>query len=240
MREFKADLHIHTCLSPCAELEMSPRNIVREAKKKGLDVIGICDHNSAENVLAVESSARKEGIRVLGGMEVTSKEEVHILALFDRDEKLFSLQDIVYENLHGTNDEKLYGDQVVVNEEEEVVGFNKKLLIGATEITINTLVNLVHELNGLAVASHVDREGFGIIGQLGFIPNDLSLDALELADPSKRNRIPRQEDFPFITSSDAHSLENVGKRYTLFRMKCISIEEMRNCFLGKGGRGVRM
>ena len=101
---FKADLHIHTCLSPCAELEMSPRKIVREAKRKGLEVIGICDHNSAENVPAVEKNARKEGIRVIGGMEVTSKEEVHILALFDMEDKLFSLQEKVYENLHGTND----------------------------------------------------------------------------------------------------------------------------------------
>lgn len=240
MREFRADLHIHTCLSPCADLEMSPRNIVNEAKRKGLQVIGICDHNSAENVPAVEKSARREGIQVIGGMEVTSKEEVHILALFDTEEKLFSLQEIVYENLQGTNDEKLYGEQVIVNEEEEVVGFNQKLLIGATDITINRLVDLIHEREGLAIASHVDRESFGIIGQLGFVPEGLPLDALELADPSRRDRIAHNLVFPFVTSSDAHSVRNVGNRYTCFLMANVSIEEMRRCLRGEDGRSVRI
>lgn len=240
MREFRADLHIHTCLSPCADLEMSPRNIVREAKRKGLQIIGICDHNSAENVPAVEKTAAREGIKVIGGMEVTSKEEVHILALFDMEDKLFSLQDIVHQNLCGTNDEKLYGEQVIVNEEEEVIGFSKKLLIGSTEITIDRLVDLIHELDGLAVAAHVDREGFGIIGQLGFIPEGLSLDALEIVELSKRDTIPQKEIFPFITSSDAHSLENIGKRYTTFLMKNVSIDEMRKSFCGEDGRGVRI
>lgn len=240
MREFNADLHIHTCLSPCAELEMSPRNIVREAKRKGLHVIGICDHNSAENVPAVEKTAAREGIKVIGGMEVTSREEVHILALFDVVEKLFSLQEIVHENLHGTNDEKLYGEQVIVNEEEEVIGFSKKLLIGSTDITIDRLVDLIHERDGLAIAAHVDREGFGIIGQLGFIPEGLSLDALEIVEPSKRDTIPQKDVFPFITSSDAHTLENIGKRYTTFLMKDVTIEELRKCLCGEDGRGVRI
>ncbi|MCL4538577.1 MAG: PHP domain-containing protein [Bacteroidetes bacterium] len=240
MKEFRADLHIHTCLSPCADLEMSPQNIVREAKRKGLEVIGICDHNSAENVPAVEKNARKEGIGVIGGMEVTSKEEVHILALFDVEDKLFSLQEIVYDQLNGTNDERLYGEQVVVNENEEVVGFNRKLLIGASEITLTRLVDLIHERNGLAIASHVDREGFGIIGQLGFIPPGLPLDALEITDPSKKGGIPRNESLPFVTSSDAHNLADVGKRYTSFLMNGISIDELRRCLHGDEGREVRI
>jgi hypothetical protein len=219
---------------------MSPRNVVREAKRKGLQIIGICDHNSAENVPAVEKNARKEGIRVIGGMEVTSREEVHILALFDTEEKLFSLQEIVHQNLHGTNDEKLFGEQVIVNEEEEVLGFSKKLLIGATEITIERLVELIHERDGLAIAAHVDREGFGIIGQLGFIPEGLSLDALEITEPSKRSSISQKDAPPFITSSDAHSLENIGQRYTTLLMNSASIDEVGKCLRGEDGRGVRI
>jgi len=233
-------LHIHTCLSPCADLEMSPRNIVSEAKRKGLQVIGICDHNSAENVPAVEKNAAREGIAVIGGMEVTSKEEVHILALFGSEERLFSFQEIVHENLHGTNDEKLYGEQVIVNEEEEVIGFSNKLLIGATDITLERLVDLIHGLDGLAIAAHVDREGFGIIGQLGFIPEGLPLDALELADPSKRDCIPQRVPLPFITSSDAHKLEDVGRRSTTFSMKAASTAEIRLCLSGVEGRSLRM
>jgi len=238
--EFKADLHIHTCLSPCADLEMSPRNIVREAKRKGLQVIGICDHNSAENVPALEKTAAREGITVIGGMEVTSKEEVHILALFGSEESLFSLQEIVHENLHGTNDEELYGQQVIVNEEEEVLGLSNKLLIGATAITIEQLVDLIHERDGLAIAAHVDREGFGIIGQLGFIPEGLPLDALELANPSERHRISQGDRFPFITSSDAHKLGDVGKRSTMFLMKAATTAEIRRCLAGVEGRTTRI
>lgn len=240
MREFKADLHIHTCLSPCADLEMSPRNIVSAAKRRGLDVIGICDHNSAENVPAVAKNAAREGITVIGGMEVTSKEEVHILALFDDEQHLFSLQDIVYQNLHGTHDETLYGEQVIVNEEEEVIGFNTKLLIGATEITVERLVDLIHEHDGLAIAAHGDREGFGIIGQLGFIPEGLPLDALELADPAKRAHIPLKNRLPVITSSDAHKLEDVGRRTTTFLMKTVSLQELRRCLSGEEGRAIRI
>ncbi len=240
MREFRADLHIHTCLSPCAELEMSPRNIAKVAKEKGLAIIGICDHNSAENVPAVDKAAGLEGIEVLGGMEITSREEVHILALFDSEEKLFRLQQIVYENLHGTNDEKLYGDQVVANELDEVVGFNKKLLIGATEMTIDRLVELIHELDGLAIAAHIDREGFGIIGQLGFIPEGLSFDAVELADPDRKDSMQLQEGLTFVTSSDAHTLDRIGARWTTFLMNDVSIGELRKCLRGEDGRRVWM
>ena len=196
LKEFYGDLHIHTCLSPCADLEMSPRSIVKEAKRKGLHFIGICDHNSAENVGAAKKAGRSENIGVIGGMEVTSSEEVHILALFDEGSRLRALQQAVYRNLRGTNDARLYGDQVVVNEEDEVVRFNRKLLIGATEIPIHEVVNLIHRLDGLAIASHVDREGFGIIGQLGFIPEDLPLDALEITDRSQTGRLCQRAGFP--------------------------------------------
>jgi hypothetical protein len=246
MREFKADLHIHTCLSPCAELEMSPRNIVSAAKRRGLHVIAICDHNSAENVPAVEKNAAREGISVIGGMEVTSQEEVHIVALFGDEERLFSLQEIVYEHLRGTNDERLYGQQVIVNEDDEVIGFSDRLLIGATDITLERLVDLIHEHDGLAIAAHVDREGFGILGQLGFIPDGLPLDALEVADPSNvarfvtGDRIPQSDRFPFITSSDAHRLEDVARRVTTLLMNTVSLDELRQCFLGHAGRAVRI
>jgi len=240
VKEFRADLHIHTCLSPCADLQMSPRNIVSEAKRKGVQVIGICDHNSAENVPAVEKNAAREGITVIGGMEVTSKEEVHILALFGGEESLLSLQEIVHEHLHGTNDKKLYGEQVIVNEEDEVLGFSSKLLIGATDISIERLVDLIHAHDGLAIAAHVDREGFGIFGQLGFIPAGLPLDALELADPSKRDRIPQGNCLPFITSSDAHKLEDVGRRSTTFLMEAANTAEIRRCLAGVEGRRTRI
>jgi predicted metal-dependent phosphoesterase TrpH len=238
IKEFKADMHIHTCLSPCADLEMSPRNIVKEAKKKGLDIIGICDHNSAENFPAVEKSANEEGIKVIGGIEITSREEVHILGLFGNKRDLFLMQEAVYSNLHGINDEKRYGLQVVVNEHDEVLSFNNKLLIGATEISIEEVVELIHKYNGIAIAAHVDREGFSIIANLGFIPERLELDALEIIEPAKREKINTGKEFVFITSSDAHSINDIGKRYTCFLMKESTFEEIWKCFCKVDGRKV--
>ena len=238
MRPFKADMHIHTCLSPCADLEMSPRNIIREAKTKGLDIIGICDHNSAENFPAVERSGSREGIKVIGGMEITTREEVHVLALFGNDRDLFSMQEEVYAKLHGTNDEKRYGLQVVVNEHDEVLSFNSKLLIGATDMSIEEVVELVHQFNGIAIAAHIDREGFSILANLGFIPESLDLDALEIVQPAGRDNIDTPREFAFITSSDAHFIDDIGKRYTCFLMKERSFEEIRMCLAGENGRYV--
>jgi len=217
---------------------MSPRSIVREAKKKGLHFVGICDHNSAENVGAAKKVGAMESIGVIGGMEVTSSEEVHVLALFDIGSHLHALQKAVYRNLRGTNDQRLYGDQVVVNEEDEVIRFNRKLLIGAAEMTIHEVVELIHSLKGVAIASHVDRQGFGIISQLGFIPEDLHLDALEITNWSRAWNMTIPGEFPIVVSSDAHFLEDVGRERTAFLLEEVTVEELRKSFRGEDGRRI--
>lgn len=237
MKMYKADLHIHTCLSPCAELEMSPKNIARTAREQGIHLLGICDHNSCENVPGVKRSAEREGLNAIGGMEITSSEEVHILALFDDEENLFALQKIIYEHLPGLNDEKRFGEQVVANENDEVIDFNTRLLIGATELSVDNIVHTIHELNGLAVASHIDRESFSIIGQLGFIPQGLQLDAVEISAKGKMEDF-KDISFPIITSSDAHKLDDIGSTFTRFFMKEINLEEIKKSLLGQNGRKV--
>lgn len=239
MKRFKADLHIHTCLSPCAELDMSPRNIVREAIKRGLDIIGICDHNSAENVPYVKKSAENKGLTIIGGMEVTSREEVHILGLFDNEEALFAMQQIIYDNLPGSNDEKRYGDQVVVNENDEVMDFNRRLLIGATELSIESIINRIHELHGLAIAAHVDRESFSLISQLGFIPEGLAVNALEVSRKEKTGDF-KNSGFPIVAFSDAHFLNDIGKRFTNFFMERVNLEEIRKSLGGEANRKVKV
>jgi len=238
LRPFKADLHIHTCLSPCTEVDMSPKGILTSAKKKGIDIIGICDHNSSENSLAVMNAARKMDITVIPGMEVTSQEEVHVLALFDKVETALKLQEHVYENLPGENDEEAFGMQVIVNEKEEVEGFNKKLLIGATTIPLEEVIRLIHSFGGLSIASHIDREAFSIISQLGFIPEDLALDALEISP-----RISFEEaiktynyDYPITCSSDAHYPGDIGKGYTSFLLEEGSLAEIKKALKNEDGR----
>jgi PHP family Zn ribbon phosphoesterase len=211
---------------------------MKEAQRKGLNFVGICDHNSVENVDAAKKAGEREKISVIGGMEVTSREEVHILAFFDKASELQALQQVIYENLPGTNDERIYGDQVVVNEDDEVIGFNKKLLMGATEIPLCEIVELIHRLKGLAIASHIDREGFGIIGQLGFIPDDLSLDAVEITNPQQKGRVSLSKDFPVVISSDAHFLDDVGRNRTRFLLKEITVRELGKSFRGEAGRKV--
>jgi PHP family Zn ribbon phosphoesterase len=240
LKRFKADLHMHTCLSPCSELDMTPSAIVRTAIEKGIDIIAVTDHNSAENVTAAQKAAVEARITVLAGMEMASSEEAHILALFNGVEGVMQLQDIVYKNLlPGENDEKLFGEQIVVNEKDEVLDFNKRLLIGATSLSAHDIVHIVHSLGGLSIASHVDRDAFSIISQLGFIPPDLEFDALEISDREKAGPLLIQYNtYPFITSSDAHDIKDIGKRTTVFFMKGPTIEEMRLAFKNIDGRKV--
>ncbi|MGA9056523.1 MAG: PHP domain-containing protein [Terriglobia bacterium] len=241
-RIFKADLHIHTCLSPCADLNMGPKTIVDQALQQGLDVIGISDHNSSENVPAVVRAAQDRNLTVLPGMEVTSKEEVHILAVFDTVDKALRLQEIVYEHLHGENNTEAFGLQVVVNEDHDVLGFNNRLLAGATELSVEQVVDSISGLEGLAIAAHVDRETFGILGQLGFVPEELHLDALELSRNTSleeaRRRFPEYAGYAFVRSSDAHSAMDIGKVWTSLLLYEPSTREIKKALRGEGGRRV--
>lgn len=241
--EFIADLHIHTCLSPCAELSMTPRGIVGKAASLGINMIAVCDHNSAENVSVTRDLALKKGILVIPGMEINTSEEVHVLGLFGDIEDVFKMQGFIYENLQpGANDEDTFGMQVMVNEVDEVLGFNKRLLIGATNFSVDKVVDLIHSFNGIAVASHIDRDGYGIIGRLGFIPAELRFDALEISrrissDEAKK-KFASYRYLPWISSSDAHRLEDIGKRTTSLFMHHSTFEELRLALKGACGRKV--
>ena len=240
LRRYQADLHIHTCLSPCADVNMSPLAIVKRAQALGVDILGICDHNSAENAPAVLEAARRHGVHVLPGMEVTSSEEVHILALFDEVEPARKLQETVYRHLPGENDEKTFGMQVIANADDEVLGFNQKLLIGATTLGVEEIVKNVHSLQGLAIAAHIDRESYSLIGQLGFVPDDLPLDALEISPGISHDEAVRRyaPSLPLVQSSDAHKEEEIGRCRTVFLVEEASIEEIRKALEERAGRRI--
>ncbi len=217
---------------------MSPARILASAKQKEIDILGICDHNSSENSLAVMKAARNTNVNVIPGMEVTSKEEVHILALFGDMESALELQEHVYRNLPGKNDPEAFGMQVIVNEKEEVLGFNEKLLIGATTIPLEEVLQLIHRLDGLSIASHIDRESFSIIGQLGFIPDNLELDALEISPRITFEEAERRyaNSYPITCSSDAHYPEDIGKGFTSFWLRDGTLTEIRKAIKNEDGR----
>jgi predicted metal-dependent phosphoesterase TrpH len=235
MRKVRADLHVHTCLSPCADNQMESVAIVEQAKKVGLDMIGICDHNSGENVGAMMKAGLREGLAVIPGVGITSREEVHILGLFKTEQDLMCLQDIIYENLPGQNDEEAFGPQLVIDENGNVVGQNPRLLIGATTLSLEQIIDTIHKLGGLAIASHIDRQRFSLIGQLGFIPRDLKLDALEVSSPVS---LKQEYNYPVVISSDAHFPEDIGRNFTCFMIEDLSVQEIGKALRGEMGRMV--
>lgn len=242
LKLYRTDLHIHTCLSPCGDLKMTPQRIINQVLKNNIDIIAICDHNSAENVPALINAAKDKNVVVLPGMEICSREEIHVLALFENLETVFEMQAKIYEKLHGKNNPDVFGLQVVGNEFDEVLGFNDKLLIGAVDLSIEEIVNRVHKLGGLAIASHIDRESYSVISQLGFIPKSLELDALEIS-PSitcedARKRFPEYQNYTFIQNSDAHFLEDIGKAKTEFLIEEPTFDEMKKAFKDNDGRKI--
>ena len=224
---------------------MSPLKIIKEASRKKVSIIAITDHNSAENVKPVIKAAKNFNIYVIPGMEITSVEEVHIIALFESVADSASMQKIIFDHLQpGENDEDLFGLQVVANEYDEVEGFNKRLLIGSTSLTVNEVVDAIHRFNGLAIAAHIDRENYSIIAQLGFIPDDLDFDAVEISRrltlPEAKHKYKEYNRFPFITSSDAHELDVLGVFTTRLLIEKPNINELKMAFKGKNGRKILM
>lgn len=236
LRVYRADLHIHTCLSPCGDWDMTPRAVVETSFEKRLDIIAVTDHNSVENAEAAMERGRQLGMTVLPGMEICSQEEAHVLAVFDDLGKARAMQAFVYAHLAGDNQPDIFGYQVVASAEDEVLDQNPRLLIGATGIDLNTLVHRIHAEGGLAVAAHVDKTAYSIPSQLGFIPPDLPLDAVEVSfrtRPETMAPLP-----PCITSSDAHFLGEIGRVSTKFYIAEPTVAEIRLALEGRGGRKI--
>lgn len=242
LKVFNCDLHIHTCLSPCAELDMHPMALVNKAIEARLDMIAICDHNASANVPYVLNAASHKNITVLPGMEITTSEEVHLLAVFDSLSNLFYLQAIIDEHLFGENDEDRFGVQAIVNENAEVEGINNNLLIGATDLPLDTLIKNIHTLNGLAIAAHIDRESFSVLSQLGFIDDQTPFDALEVTPHTgiKQAGIKYKElsKYSFIVSSDAHFIRDIGSAVTRMVMHEPSFSELKMALASQNGRQV--
>jgi hypothetical protein len=242
LREFKADLHVHTCLSPCADWEMSPRKIIRASRAAGLGLIAVCDHNSAENAGAVMSEGRRQGLPVLPGMEICSREEVHVLAIFGELEQALTMQAIVYAHLPGENRPEIFGYQIVATEADEVFAQNPRLLIGATALALADIVQATHALKGLSLAAHVDRPANGIIQQLGFIPQGLDLDGVEvshrMSPAAAQSALPAIRSLPCLTFSDAHVLSDIGRARTGLLLEAATFDEL--CLALKATRGRRI
>jgi hypothetical protein len=194
---------------------MHPSAIVQAAAEAGLDGIVICDHNAADNVAAVGRAARAAGCVAVPGMEITTEEEVHLVALLPDAAAAGVLHARVAAALPGRNAPAAFGEQVIANEDGEVLGFNPSLLAGATSWSVGRATDEIHRAGGLAIAAHVDRERFGLIGQLGFVPPGLALDAIEVSAAAGfdagRRRYADPLGLPAVTGSDAHQPGAIGQ-----------------------------
>ena len=203
------DLHIHSCLSPCGDALMTPNNIVGMAFIKQLDVIAVCDHNSARNLPAVKEVADMMNVLLLPGMELTTREEAHMLCYFRTVEECVAFGESIYAHLPQIpNNEKFFGRQQVMNAQDEETAVEERLLISALDLSFEECAAMIQKAGGLCVPAHINRGSNGALNALGFLPAGVHYNALEI---SRKVAMPPVDlkGYRLLESSDAHYLENI-------------------------------
>lgn len=244
MKTFRADLHVHTVLSPCAEVEMIPPLIVREALERRIDIIAITDHNTSANVCAVQKAADGTNLTVLPGMEVQSREDVHLLCLFASFSDLETWQREVDLSLPDTkNNADIFGEQFIVDQSGEFIRSEERMLLTATRFSIDEIFTRVKQLGGLVIPAHVDRTSFGLFPTLGLLSENWDITALEISrhiTPDKlHQQFPSSIGHPLIQSGDAHRLDEILGT-TLFEIEAPTLSEICMALIGENGRKVRL
>jgi len=238
MNTYRAELHVHTVLSPCAEVEMIPPLIVQEALERGIRLIAITDHNATGNIGAVMEAARGTELTVLPGMELQTREEVHLLCLFDKIEQAETWQKVVDSILPDRpNNPNFFGEQFIVDASGDFVRREERLLIVSAEIGLDEAAEQVHALGGFAIPAHVDRKAFSLIANLGLVPP--GFEALEISRHLKPTeaevRYPQIRGYPLIQSGDVHRLEEFLGTCE-FQMEAPTLDEIRMALKGTAGR----
>jgi PHP family Zn ribbon phosphoesterase len=242
MKKFRADLHVHTVLSPCADVAMIPPLIVQMALEEGIDLIAITDHNASANVAAVQKAAEGTSLTVLPGMEVQSREDVHLLTLFETLDELETWQTAVDETLPDLpNQSAFFGEQFIVDETGEFVRREERLLSTSIRLSIDEIFERVEALGGIVIPAHVERTSYGLFPTLGLISEKWHVLALEISrhiSPEKASRMfPALGQHPLIQSGDVHQLDSfLGT--TVFTLAAPTLMEIRMAFKGIDGREV--
>ncbi len=222
---------------------MSPANIISMAARKQIDIIGITDHNSTRQCELVNKLGTEKGIFVMQGAEVTTREEVHCLAFFENTDTLKIFQEYLDANIPSVqNDPWIFGDQIVVDEDENIVYSEERLLSNATKISLEKLQSFVYEHNGIFIPAHIDRFRNSLYSQLGFLPGNLKADALEISRRSSpaefAKKHPEINAFRLITNSDSHYPEHIGIVFNTLFIKEASFKEIKMAFEGIEGRRI--
>mgnify|MGYP003608642638 CR=1 FL=1 len=216
MPRYAYDLHIHTCLSPCGDNEMTPPNIANMAYVKGLDLIAVTDHNSAKNARAVMNAARDLPLTVIPGAELTTAEEIHVVCLLpDADSAEAFDRELETHMPQIPNQPDYFGDQLLMDENENVTGTFPWLLPNALDLSIDAVPALCEKFGGVCFPAHIDRPANGILAVFGLLPDTPVFPTLEVYDPEKFFADPANEAYRaehrVLTSSDAHRLGDMAE-----------------------------
>ena len=223
--QLAADLHIHSCLSPCGDAAMTPNNLVNMAYIKGLDVIALSDHNSAWNLPAAAAVAKERKILLIPAIEVETREEVHVLCYLRDIPSALEFGERIYSSLPDIpNMPDFYGEQLVLNEDDDILRSIPKLLIQATALSLDEVAALARSFGGVPVPAHINRSSNSLIANLGFIPDAPAFTAVEVY---RRLPLPggvSTDRFHVLHSSDAHDLESILERESFLNIEDRTVE----------------
>ena len=218
MSRYLCDLHIHSCLSPCGDDDMTPGNIVGMALLNGLQIVALTDHNSVKNCPAFFKIAKAHGIIPVAGVELTTSEDVHAVCLFRTLEDAMSFGTLIEERrIRIKNDAAIFGRQLIVNENDEPCGEEPDLLINAVNLSLDEAYDEVTARGGVCYPAHIDRSSNGIIAMLGDFPPEPSFSAFELNDIASLEDslasfpIQKERNLVHVASSDAHYLTDISE-----------------------------
>ncbi len=216
------DLHIHSDLSPCGSNDMTPNNIINMSLIKGLNIISVTDHNTTLNLPAVIKTGNKAGLKVIPGIEVTTKEEVHVLCYFKSLDNAMEFGSIIYDSLPNIkNNSDIFGEQNIYNSKDEITGSLEKLLINASSYTIEDIYSIVKKYNGVMIPAHINKINNSILGVLGFMPFNLQIDFVEVYQKAPiNNKII--EKYNVLYNSDAHQLIVISESLNCFELSDIN------------------
>lgn len=211
MGRYAYDLHMHSCLSPCGDDDMTPHSIAAMAMLNGLEIIALSDHNTARNVPAFIEAAKEWDLLVVPAIEAESAEEVHLLCLFPTAEAALDMGEILESHLPPIkNRPEIFGEQRIMNSRDEQTGSVEKLLINATDLPVESIKALVEERGGVCIPAHIDRPSNSIVSNLGLVPEEMGFTTLEL---SKRAgpEMASDDRYRYLHDSDAHYLTDISE-----------------------------
>lgn len=229
MRKFYYDLHLHSCLSPCADNDNTPNNLAGMASLSGLNILALTDHNSCKNCPAFFVACRKYGIIPIAGMELTTAEDIHVVCLFEElskalefDEKLQTYRILI------PNRPDIFGEQLILDSDDNVIGTEKHLLSNATKLSLEEIPDLIKSYGGICYPAHIDRDANGIIAILGTLPPTPKFNAVEIRDYEKLASLSDKyelSDKHIICDSDSHYLTDMRDACYCFEFDLDSSDE---------------